>query len=283
MIDDDLYSLCQLLTIPPTECTKAFTRWRFDTLHVRGVEKMDTEDVFNYFNEAPTSITWLSNISCNVSFENMSAAVNSALDLANGLVVPTKEANKLKDESNAGLEIFTADSLEIPVPPNYRYLLGPPHKLAKSIIIRFATIEDVKPPENDPRTTSTDLMVSHPNVDYDYNLPHRTIINSNNSIIQKVLRTRGKPAGRNQMRLRLHADDESEVKHTSVVKKTKVPIHQRLGWNNSKLITNSRVNISRSSNIINRVGKNFHSFKNKKAVRSLKNGDLRNVLNKRKN
>lgn len=282
MIDDDLYSLCQLLTIPPTEHAKSFTRWIFDTLHVRGVEQMDTIDVYNYFGQAPKAITWLSNISCNVRFEDMPAAVNCALDLANGLVVPNSQASALKEAPNSGLDIYTADSMLIPVPPNYRYLLGVPNPKAKSIIIRFATVDDIRPSEVNPRTTSTDLMQCKPNVDYDYSLPHRTILNSNNSIIRKVLATTdGKPTEGKRLRLRLHADDENEVKKAPVVaeEEPKVSVHDRLGWKNKP---NNTVHRSSQSLLVNRVGKGFNRFKTKKDTRSLNTGDLRHVLNKHK-
>lgn len=41
--------------------------YRLNVLHMRGVERMNTKDIFQYFeNYAPASIEWIDDISCKI-------------------------------------------------------------------------------------------------------------------------------------------------------------------------------------------------------------------------
>lgn len=205
-MDDDFYSLCHNLNISPDELTKAFSVWRFDTLHVRGVENLNTQEVFDYFGKEPSSIEWLSNISCNVTFQDWQTAVNSLLNMANGLVMHQNEG-KLEDTDNLGLEVYTSETLEIPVPPNYRYFLGTEHSKAKAIIIRFATINDVKPAQVAVQRVPSPAAVAIAARAAARRKPAR-VAESERQRPSRLLERRSRE--RNFMRMRMRADDEEE-------------------------------------------------------------------------
>lgn len=223
MLDEGFYSLCHLLNVSAAELEKPFSIWRFSVLHVRGVTDLSTVDVYNYFERSPSAIEWLSNISCNVTFHNASMAVNMFLHLAHGLVVSQFEKSEMLDITNLGLEVYTPDSLAIPIPPNHRYILGKSHPKSKAIIIRFAMVDDVKPSQDNPRTTGTDVMQQ--TNEYDHHLPRRSILNVSNCMVNNILANRDKAK---DIRMRLHADDEDEVNCPPV--EYRPSITDRLGW-----------------------------------------------------
>lgn len=201
MIEDDLISLCQHLDVPEQEFKKPFSVWRFAVLHVRGVDSLTTDDVYNYFSQTAHSIEWLSKISCNVAFHDWQTCVNAMLNVANGLVI---HKNDMTDDlPSFGLEVYSSDSLEVPVPPNYRYILGNPHPKAKSILIRFATINDKKvvitTQQTGPPTKLKDELPKDRT--FDQRLPHKSILGG-----------RIQEKSSSNVRMRMHADDEPSLK-----------------------------------------------------------------------
>lgn len=143
MISDieTLYSWLVNLNIAKEETHKPFTIWRFDVLHIRGVEELSSNDVYDYFNRTPHMIEWLSNISCNVTFKSVDDALDALSHVVKGIVI---NQNDSVDEESLDFEAITSDKLLIPVPPKYRYVLGKEHPKAKSLIVRFATVNDKK-------------------------------------------------------------------------------------------------------------------------------------------
>ena len=217
---DELLAFCQLLDIDSEELNKPFTIWRFDTLHVRGVDQLTSVDIFNYFGPIkPHSIEWLSNISCNVTFDSFSQACNALQAIATGLIIHKNQNPKSGNNEttnlltpNLELEIHSSDSLEIPVPPNYRYILGSNHTKAKSIIIRFATINDKKISS----TTSSsfkpepmDISLSSTVNDNRTNFQRNNRLNRDDDVhVLRSFNSRFKIENRFNFRLRMRADEE---------------------------------------------------------------------------
>lgn len=132
-----------ILNISSNELNRFFGNWRFDVLHVRGVDLLSSNDVYEYFNQRPVSIEWLSKISCNITFQSKEDACETLMDIAQGIIIHKNDINN-DVIHKYDLNVFNSDELEIPVPPNYRYILGNKHENAKAIIIRFATVNDKK-------------------------------------------------------------------------------------------------------------------------------------------
>lgn len=135
--------ILNILNISLNELDRFSSNWRFDVLHVRGVDLLSSNDVYEYFNQRPASIEWLSKISCNITFQSKEDACETLMDIAQGIII---HKNDIDNDviHNYDLNVFNSDQLEIPVPPNYRYILGNKHENAKAIIIRFATVYDKK-------------------------------------------------------------------------------------------------------------------------------------------
>ncbi len=163
MDTDELMVLCNALEVPSEELNKPFSIWRFDTLNIRGVDNLTSTDIYDYFGPIhPHSVEWLSNICCNVTFDSEARACNALQAVATGLIIhknagPTSGKLSGVEDLSLDLEVFSSDTLEIPVPPNYRYILGGSHSKAKSIILRFATI-------NDKKITSTSELEKPPGI-----------------------------------------------------------------------------------------------------------------------
>ncbi|OTF77757.1 hypothetical protein BLA29_011882, partial [Euroglyphus maynei] len=142
--------LCSALNISTDELTRSHSIWRFNVLHVRGLDALTSEDVYQYFQRKPQSIEWLSNITCNVTFECINEAFESLISIAKAIIIDKNDTDwrenslGVKGAEKLNLDVQISDKLEIPVPRNYRYVMGEKHPKAKTILIRFATINDRK-------------------------------------------------------------------------------------------------------------------------------------------
>ncbi|XP_039292905.1 nuclear cap-binding protein subunit 3 [Nilaparvata lugens] len=140
---------------------------RFDTLHMKGTEEMNSQDVFNYFKDyAPASIEWLSTSSCNVMWLDEISAARALLGLSkrirnleSGLPKTISRSNdsdsdEAMEESiqkRNGGDVASEDSdggvsisevvVGTEIPPGL-WRKGASHPLAECILLRFATRQD---------------------------------------------------------------------------------------------------------------------------------------------
>ncbi|RZF35510.1 hypothetical protein LSTR_LSTR010201 [Laodelphax striatellus] len=139
---------------------------RFDTLHIKGTEEMNSQDVFNYFKDyAPASIEWLSTSSCNVMWLDEISAARALLGLSKriknlqgGLPKSSNRSINGSDSDEAmeeaiqkrnGGDIASEDSdgavsindVVTEIPPGL-WRKGVSHPLSECILLRFATRQD---------------------------------------------------------------------------------------------------------------------------------------------
>lgn len=260
---DELIAICEALAIDPEELSKQFSIWRFETLHVRGVDQLTSKDIFNYFGPIhPHSIEWLSNISCNATFDNSAKACNALLSVANALIIhKNQNPDSIGDTVNISvdLEVQSSDSLEIPVPPNYRYILGCENEKAKSIIIRFATINDKKtiPSNTIKLPTLPDDVISHSNVqDVDMEMNDDTNFEEPTPHLNRSFNSSRIKFKNSNIRMRMRADEEEQNIQYKQNSRDNRSLSSRLGGSFSRSDGNwFRSSVpSRNSNIANRVG-----------------------------
>ena len=124
---------------------------RYDTLYVYGVDKLSTENIFEYFEEyGPTFVEWINDSSCNVVFSD-TFGTRRALE---------------------GLTQATSSHI---VETSFGFLIRPAHHYkSQPMFMRFSTVLDVKPnkpnrsqrlwlPENRNKRIETDPDVAHQN------------------------------------------------------------------------------------------------------------------------
>ncbi|GAB6026484.1 hypothetical protein CHUAL_012909 [Chamberlinius hualienensis] len=69
---------------------------RFNAIHVRGVENMNTQNILDYFKDySPESVEWINDHSCNVVWKDLDLATRAILDLSR----PLKRNPSLKNNS----------------------------------------------------------------------------------------------------------------------------------------------------------------------------------------
>lgn len=142
-MENDLF---RLFEISNEEICKPFSKWKLNVLNVRGVDHFSSDEVYQYFHRKPHSIEWLSDITCNVEFTTIEEACECLYDLAEAIVINKNDTDWTVYgfiENPIKLPIKFSSELPVPIPPNYRYILGKKHS-KKPILIRFATIFDRK-------------------------------------------------------------------------------------------------------------------------------------------
>jgi len=145
---------------------------RLDTVHMRGVNELNTNEIFHYFRDyGPASVEWINDFSCNVVWldeatcarallgvskplnsEESEAGTNSSKSTDQELSAEEQNENK-EEEASMEVEVTVeeGDVSKIPVPPGH-WRLGMPHTKAKSILLRFATKDDKKLPGAEKRS-----------------------------------------------------------------------------------------------------------------------------------
>lgn len=119
---------------------------RFEAIHLRGTEEMNTQNVFDYFKGyAPASIEWINDYSCNVVWLEPWQAARAILERSsrNIIVQPTQKnaEGETMDHEEAVSEPEAA--VPIPTPPGI-WRLGFECQHAKALVMRFATRADRK-------------------------------------------------------------------------------------------------------------------------------------------
>lgn len=116
---------------------------RLNTIHVRGVQELSSDEVLKYFElYDPASLEWVNDLTCNVVFDDPKAAATAMIGLMFGFVNAKKdEGSENKDLS--GVTIIDPLTLDVPVPPEY-WILGKPHPKSKALLLRIATVNDKK-------------------------------------------------------------------------------------------------------------------------------------------
>ncbi|RWS05477.1 uncharacterized protein B4U79_14648 [Dinothrombium tinctorium] len=129
------------LDIPIDDNNKIHSNWRMNTIHIRGVQEMSSDDVLNYFNDyEKNSLEWVNDLSCNIVFDSEDYAAFVMKDMTTSIVV---KGNKYKDVTDPDVEVIDGDMLEVSIPPG-RWRLGKPCEKSKVLLLRFATFNDKK-------------------------------------------------------------------------------------------------------------------------------------------
>lgn len=167
---EELLKLYESLDIPLNLVRSGKLRnIRLNTLHMRGVEEMNTTDVIKYFEKYdPMSIEWINDFSCNVIFASDTSAAKAIMGLSSEIITEaktSKDSSAGHEGSEKDAEIADAQEkkqtnsddddmgkvklssvaalVETPVPPG-KWRLGRSCEKAKSVVLRFATKDDRK-------------------------------------------------------------------------------------------------------------------------------------------
>ncbi|XP_046634467.1 nuclear cap-binding protein subunit 3-like [Daphnia pulicaria] len=117
---------------------------RFEAIHLRGTEDMNTQNVFDYFKGyAPASIEWINDYSCNVVWLEPWQAARAILERSSRNVVVQPTKSNVEGEAMDHEESVSEPALPIPTPPGI-WRLGFEYQYAKALIMRFATRADRK-------------------------------------------------------------------------------------------------------------------------------------------
>ncbi|XP_055329103.1 nuclear cap-binding protein subunit 3-like [Paramacrobiotus metropolitanus] len=134
-------------------CSVMIPKYRLDTLHVRGVDEMSTQDVLNYFaSYKPERVEWVNDTSCNVAFPDEISAASALKDLSQPLRLSKKPLTESDTgtfcDAQTGEEVLLSDVVSFPIPVpqgTWRVVKNLPAH-AKQLILRFARTIDKKPP-----------------------------------------------------------------------------------------------------------------------------------------
>lgn len=122
---------------------KKASNLRLNTIHVRGVQELSSDEVLKYFEMYdPASLEWVNDLTCNVVFDDPKAAATAMIGLMSGFVNARKDEVS-EDKYPSGITIIDPSTLEVPVPPEY-WILGEPHPKSKALLLRIATVNDKK-------------------------------------------------------------------------------------------------------------------------------------------
>lgn len=130
--------------------------YRFNAVHMRGTQSMNTEDVFQYFSEfSPSHIEWVNDVSCNIIWLDDISAARALLRLSKRI----KNLDKIylnrdpfsKDVKKMPLDIDTEDiddsvdasEIDAAIPPGF-WRLGIPTPKSTFLLLRYATRSDKK-------------------------------------------------------------------------------------------------------------------------------------------
>uniref|UniRef100_A0A915K1J7 Nuclear cap-binding protein subunit 3 n=1 Tax=Romanomermis culicivorax TaxID=13658 RepID=A0A915K1J7_ROMCU len=185
--EDDLRHLYAYFELDINDC-KVKGKIRLNSLHVHGVSHFSTQDVFDYFDKYdPEYIEWVDDACCNVVWDKEDNAARAILDCSFPARLVTKNVETLhgqeeiyedyvsplkrntEEETEVGkLELdkssksgykqnadgsITVDRLLYLIPPGFRWRIGRKSETqSKILLLRFATIEDVKAPRSGSRS-----------------------------------------------------------------------------------------------------------------------------------
>ena len=126
----------------PPVTDAALAKIRPEGLHLYGVTKMSTKDVFDYFKDhGPDTMEWIDDDSCNVVWDNEKSAVNAlkAVSRTYQELIDSKDSNCNNNSDNITESLEEEDGRKM-------WRIGLPHHKADSLFIRQSTIEDRKMP-----------------------------------------------------------------------------------------------------------------------------------------
>lgn len=117
---------------------------RLNTIHVRGVQELSSDEVLKYFESYdPASLEWVNDLSCNVVFDDPKTATTAMIGLMAGFVNAKKDGEPAGMKDLSGVPIIDPSTLEVPVPPDC-WILGKAHPKSKALLLRIATVTDKK-------------------------------------------------------------------------------------------------------------------------------------------
>lgn len=140
--------LKKILEVPADATLKRDGDRRLNALHIRGVQEMNSHEVLDYFKTYdPASLEWVNDVSCNVVFDNVTAAIRALGDLATKIVVykSPESVSPFTPPESSLLPIITSEDLDVPVPPGL-WIQTKPHEKAEVLLIRLALLTDKKEP-----------------------------------------------------------------------------------------------------------------------------------------
>jgi len=116
---------------------------RWDTIHLYGTKMLndtwDTERVLTYFKEyAPSSVEWISDSRCNVVFSDKGGSTRALLGLSQPLS---------KEEAGLAANEAMATGINEEDLPFVAWRFGKGHNPESTLLLRIATVQDVKPVE----------------------------------------------------------------------------------------------------------------------------------------
>ena len=124
----------------PPVIEAAFADERPDTLHLYGVNRMSTKDVFEYFKDhGPDTMEWIDDQSCNVVWETESMAKTAMRAMSRSYDDLKEMKNDIADE-DVSLESENGDEAKLV------WRIAKPHTKANRLFLRQATVEDRKLP-----------------------------------------------------------------------------------------------------------------------------------------
>jgi hypothetical protein len=144
--DEDIIKVYQLLNIPITDLNKKFVQnWRVDTVHIRGVQNLSSDNVLEYFAEYdPASLEWVTDMSCNVVFDDARSAATALIGLMTSLLITRPKSGSDDDmQDSYGVPVVDGATLAIPIPPG-TWLKANDHPSAKVLLLRLANHSDKK-------------------------------------------------------------------------------------------------------------------------------------------
>lgn len=152
--------------------SKRPTGTRLNTLHVRGVSDMSTDDVMHFFREySPSSVDWINDYACNVVWQRPRDAARALLSLSKPLRLrrrPKTQASSQEAPDMTGQEeevvlmseedlpeeeeVLDVSELEVPLPPGNWRKATPNHPKTKVLLLRFSSKHDRKVPGAEKRS-----------------------------------------------------------------------------------------------------------------------------------
>lgn len=115
------------------------SKTRTEALHLYGTDSMKTQDIFQYFDDPPASVEWLTNQSCNAVWLNENACAKALL----------KHSIKIRGQgdaidSDSEEDSIHAHELRCALPPGGIWRKGQTRSFAPNLLIRYATVADKK-------------------------------------------------------------------------------------------------------------------------------------------
>ena len=110
---------------------------RYDAIHLHGVDDMSTEDIFSYLHDFPPKhIEWVNDSSCNIVYSDV-LNVCKVLLHKSMLYHEVEKENTPEEQKENAMEVDNETISE-------KWRLGNPCDKSKKLLMRFATVSDVK-------------------------------------------------------------------------------------------------------------------------------------------